>query len=279
MEGMNPKNLLPLLSLAALCGTSGATVLVSDNFTNSTGTNASTVGSTEAPNVGGYKRTYTGTQSYYTIQTVSGFGSGNVLTLGNGDSTHVRAITTSSAFSLSSLSTGSVLSLSFDMRLSGTFATTGSRQFSFGFLNTPDNPSSIAYGLVGEATGQFRLRATSSNMSTAVGEGGAQIGDNFNSGLVTDTNYNLKLAITKIGDTSYFLQYFQNGTEIASTTSDLAATAANDINAIGFRWSSAPGVTTHLDNVTVELIPEPSSVALIAAGLLVGCGYRRRSGH
>ena len=275
---MHPKTLLPSLFLLAGCATSGAAILVADNFTNSTGTGASTVNNTQATGTGTYSRLYPGTISSYTIETVTGFGSGNVLTLGDGDSTHARTLNSSTVFSLGSLSTGSVLSLSFDIRFTGTFAASGTRQFSFGFINrTSATQSSIAYGMVGQDTGSFRLRASSFNMSTSGTDGGMQIGaSTFNTGLVTDTNYNLKLAITKTGDTSYLLQYFQNGTEIGSTTSDLASTAGLDINAIGFRWSSPPGVTTHLDNVTVELIPEPSSAALMAAGVLVGCGYRRR---
>ena len=275
---MNPKALLPVVTLLLCHGTSGAATLVADNFTSSTGTNATSVSNTQATGTGAYGRVYTGTSSTYTVGPVSGFGSGNVLTLGDGDSTHARTLNSSTVFSLASLSTGSVLSLSFDIRFSGTFAASGTRQFSFGFINrTPATQSSIAYGMVGQDTGSFRLRSSSFNMSTSGTEGGAQIGTSgFNTGLVTDTNYNLKLAITKTGDTSYLLQYFQNGSEIASTTSDLASTAGLDINAIGLRWSSAPGVTTHLDNVTVELIPEPSAAALMAAGLLVGCGYRRR---
>lgn len=255
-----------------------AVTLVSDNFTNSTGSGATSINNTEALGVGSYNRIYTGTSSTYTIQPVTNFGDGNAMTLGDGDSTHARSFNDGASFSLSSLNSGDVLSLGFDIRFSGTFNTgEGSRQFSFGFINrTAATQSSIAYAIVGTETGQFRRRTESFNMSTTSNNGGVQIGDNFDTGLTTDISYNFQLSITKTSDTNYLLQYFLDGDEIASANSNLAATAEIDINAIGFRWSTPPGVDTHIDNVLVTLVPEPSSLILAGTGLLSAAFLRRR---
>lgn len=271
-----------LLSVV-LAGAAGAATYASDNYTNATAT-ASTMANTEAPGVGTYRRVFDG-GSAYSVGTVDGFGSGNVMTLSNGNSTHVRTLNTSTGSSLGSLGVGSVLSMSFDMRLAGTLAE--SRSFSFGFLNDAgtSTQSSIAYALVGAAGGEFKRRDTSWNMSTSNNDGGGRAGSTFTGGgLAVDTNYTMRFTITKISETSYMLRYFQsvNGgaeTMVAETSSPLTSTVVGrEITAVGFRWSESPGVQTHIDNllVTVDAVPEASSAALVMAAGMAGLLRRRR---
>ena len=270
-----------LLSVA-LWGTADAATYASDNYTNAT-TNGDTLANAEAPEVGFYRRVFNG-GSEYAVGTVSGFGSGNVMTLTDGSSTHVRTLNSSTGASLGSLGVGSVLSMSFDMRFTGTL--TANRFFSFGFLNDVEaTQSSIAYALVGAAGGEFRRRDTSWNMSTSTGNGGGRAGDAFTAGgLAVDTNYTLRFTITKDGASSYTLRYFQgvNGgpeTEISAQVSSLTSTVVGrEITAVAFRWSETPGVETYIDNllVTVDAVPEVSSAALVMAAGLTSLLRRRR---
>ena len=278
MRRMKP--LITGLLSVILGGTAFAATYASDNYTDATvPTGGATVSNAESTGVGSYRRLYDG-GSVYSVGTVDGFGSGNVLTLSNGSSTHSRALNSSTAFSLASLAVGDVVSMSFDMRLTGTL--TAGRSFSFGFLNEAGSgtQSSIAYGMVGETGGEFRRRDTSWNMSTTSNNGGGRIGDAFTGGgLAVDTNYNLGISITKEGENSYTLRYVQNGTTIATVLSNpLTSTAGKDITGIGFRWSETPGVVTHIDNVlvTVDAVPEASSAALVMAAGMAGLLRRRR---
>jgi len=245
--------------LAAASGAHGA-ILVDDNFTNSTGSSAN-MENTQAPGVGTYERIQGGSGNL-TATTISGFGSGNVLQLGNNANTYFRAFNDDATLKLSDLTPGQTLSLSFDFRSTGDFGT-DALNFGFGFLNATN---SIAYvNLNAQAdspASEFRFRTGSPNMTSS----GTQIGTGWSDVTSSATNYNFELIITRT-EADYLLQYFVDGTEISSATNALGGTSGLDITGIGFRWGEGPGTSTNIDNVVVEVIPEPSSLLLLGGSL------------
>ena len=278
------KPLITGLLSVILGGTAFAATYASDNYTDATvAPDGTTMANTEAPGVGSYRRVFDG-GSTYAVGTVDGFGSGNVMTLTDGNSTHVRTLNSSTGTSLSALGVGSVVGMSFDMRLAGTLAE--SRSFSFGFLNDVSaTQSSIAYALVGAAGGEFKRRNTSWNMSTSNNDGGGRAGATFTGGgLAVDTNYTMRFTITKESGGLYTLRYFQSvdggeETMIVETASSLTTTVTGrEITAVGLRWSETPGVVTYIDNLvmTVDAVPEASSAALVMAAGMAGLLRRRR---
>lgn len=117
--------LLKCLSVSAFCLTAlasvHAAVLVDDNFTNSSGSNVGTVNNTESVGVGTYT-TIQGTTGM-TVTTISGFGTGNVLSLANNTNTYYRPFDGAVTLSLDDLAAGESLSMSFNIRFDGgTFA-------------------------------------------------------------------------------------------------------------------------------------------------------------
>lgn len=261
----------------SLGGSLSAATLISDNFTNSSGTNVSTVNNTEAPGVGAWGRHYTAT-SNMTIAPVAGFGSGNVLSINNGNSAFNRSLNQPfnvgppSSSKLSDLNINDTLTLGFDLRLSGTFTEDGSRQLGFGFLGSADSVAYVSAGVAGSGNTTFRYRTDSRLMSTV----GTELGTASTGTFAVDTNYQILFSITKATESTYTLKYLLNGATVSEQTLAVA-TADVDITGIGFRWSTNPGVTTHIDNVFVNLIPEPSTSLLSIGGLSAFLLLRRRS--
>lgn len=99
---------LPLIAVSSL----EATVYVSDNFTNSVGTNVDVLPDTEAVGVGSYENILT--NFGLSALTVSGFGDGQVMSMGG--ATTYRAFNGAATFSLDSMAVNETLSLTFDLQ-------------------------------------------------------------------------------------------------------------------------------------------------------------------
>ena len=253
--------------LAAASGAHGA-ILVDDNFTNSSGSSVN-MENTQAIGVGTYERVQG--SGNLTATTISGFGSGNVLQLGNNANTYFRAFNGDATLKLSNLTPGQTLSLSFDFRSTGDFGT-NALNFGFGFLNATNSIAYVNLNAQADSPGsEFRFRTGSPNMTSS----GTQIGTGWSNVTSPATNYNFELIITRM-EADYSLQYFVDGAEISSATSALGATSDLDITGIGFRWGEGPGTSTNIDNVIVEVIPEPSSLLLLGGSLSCGLLLRRR---
>jgi len=257
---------LPLLCAGSLAAPGHAAVLVNDNFTNSSGTNVGTVNNTEAVGVGTYS-TVLGTNGM-SVTTLSGFGSGNVLSYANNTNTYYRAFDGAATMTLNGLAIGETLSVDYNVRFDGgTFA--AAQNFSFGFVNTA-SPNSILYANMdlNGGTSEFRYRSSSFNMSDA----GQTMGTSWTQpAAVSTTSYEFGLAVTRQAG-SYLLEFSLNGSVVGSSTllnssTWITAMGGVDITGIAFRHSQTPGLTTYIDNVVVAVVPEPSTVVLALGGL------------
>ena len=275
--------LVSFLALALLSpGLSArATILVQDNFTNSSGSGVALVSDTEAVGTGSYA-TILGSNGM-TVTAVAGFGSGNVLSLANGTQTYHRPF---SSLTFDSLAAGQTLSLSFDLRFAtGSFS--GADNFSFGFISDTA-PASLLYANLdlsasGGLTSEFRYRTGSFNMSDNAASVILPGGSFTEPSTAVDTNYALALSITREVEGGYTIEYFRDSVLRGSTTlangSPFAlATAGTPITGIAFRHSNTPNIITYLDNVTVAVIPEPVSGLLVLFGFLATFFARDRKG-
>ncbi len=254
-----------------------ATLLASDNFTLSSGTNVGTVNNTESAGVG----TYTviqpaGTTNGMSVTTLSGFGSGNVLSLANNTYTYYRAFDGGSTLTLNSLLANQTLKFTFNIRFDGGF--NGADNFSFGFVNNTTSLNSIFYAnldlsATGGTTSEFKYRTGSANMSDA----GTTISPNgtwTEASATSTTSYTMELAVTKLSSGSFLLEYYRNGTlygnsTVAGSNSLLTSEGSVAITGIAFRHSQTPGLVTYLDDVSVQVVPEPSA-AFLMLGAIVG---------
>ena len=258
-----------------------ADLLVSDNFTGSSGSNVGTVTDTESTGVG----TYTTIQGVngMSVVTLSGFGNGNVLSLANGTQTYYRPFDGASTLTLNSLTAGQTLSLSYTARFDGSFG--GADNFSFGFVNF-GSPNSILYANVdlsatGGTVSEFRYRTGSFNMSDA----GTAFGTNFtNPTSVSATSYTLQLSVTRQVDNAFLIEYHRDSVLYGSTTATNGSAFANAvgglaISGVALRHSQVPGVITYLDDVSVSVVPEPVTGGLLVLGGLLLARRRLRPGH
>lgn len=265
--------MLLFVCLGSFVASGPAAVLVNDNFTNSSGTNVGTVNNTEAVGVGTYS-TILGTNGM-SVTTVSGFGSGNVLSFANNTNTYYRAFDGAATLTLNGLAVGETLSMGYSVRFDGgTFA--AAQNFSFGFVNQ-GSPNSILYANVDLNGGnsEFRYRSSSFNMSDA----GTTVGTSWTqSAAVSGTGYQFGLAVTRQAG-SYLMEFSLNGSVVGSSTlltssAWFTAMGGVDIAGIAFRHSQTPGLTTYIDNVSVVTVPEPSAAVLMLGGL--GLVFLRR---
>ncbi|WP_309381899.1 hypothetical protein [Cerasicoccus frondis] len=277
--------ILTTLAALSLPAVSHGQVLVADNFTNSTGTDAATVSNTQSSGVGTYDRILTqSASSGMTVTTVSGFGTGNVLSLGNSSNNYYREFNGGATTSLNSLSLGQTLSLSFDARFSA--VPFSGDNFSFGFIND-SSPDSILYANV-DLTGssyvsEFRYREGSFNMSDAGGS--LIVGSGWTEpATAANTNYTFAIDVTRELNGDWTIAYYRDSellSSIALTVSSSVITAMGDVDITGiaFRHANTPGATTYIDNVNVAIatIPEPGFTGM-GLGLVALCGllYRRR---
>lgn len=269
--------LLTLFAFFAWVGpsTKAATILANDNFTLSSGTNVGSVINTQASGTGTYQ-TIQGSNGM-TVTTSGSFGSGNILGLGSNSNTYYRAFNGASAFSLASLATGETLKMSFNVFF--TAGTIIADNFSFGFVNTTANSGagySVLYvnaDLAGDTpsarASEFRYRSNSYNMSDNIAS--TIIGTSFTEPVTqTNTSYLFQLEVTKLAVDSYKIDYYRDATLVQSLTQNsggfVTDAASQNITGIAFRYASLPGITTYMDNVSVTLVPEPHSMALLAFG-------------
>lgn len=280
-----------LLSGAALiafgfCVSTHAATLVNDNFTLSSGSNVGTVSNTSSSGVGTYTTIYQQPAAGLgmTVTTVPGFGSGNVLSLGNNSNTYYRAFDGGLSLKLADLAIDQSLSLSFTARFNGEFAS--AQNFSFGFVNFT-TPASILYANVDLNSGvsEFRYRSGGSgayNMSDA----GTQY-DNATWSeptTVSGTSYTFGIEVIRLVDDitgseprpAFSVKYIRDGSVVSSMTM-LAGTSS--ITGIAFRHGQVPGLITYLDDVlvTTSAIPEPATFAFLGGiGALGLAALRRR---
>ncbi|RYD30007.1 MAG: hypothetical protein EOP87_17315 [Verrucomicrobiaceae bacterium] len=204
------ETLLCSIALSLPASVAHGAVLIDDNFTNSSGASVN-MGNTQAVGVGTYENIQ-GNNDNLTITTVSGFGSGNVLQIGNNANTYFRAFNGGSSVKLSALTTGQTLTMSFDFRTTGD---TNAQNFGFGFLNSD---SAIAFvNLDARSTtpiSEFKYRPSPGgfNMST----GGTSI-STWTDVITPSANNNIEFSITRT-EVGYLLRYLLDGTEISSTT-------------------------------------------------------------
>jgi hypothetical protein len=272
---------LKILRLSAICtgmlaASTHAAVLVNDNFSLSSGSNVGSVSNAESAGVG----TYTTIQGSLgmTVTTISGFGTGNVLSFGNNTNTYYRSFDGAATVTLSGLAIGESLTMTYDVRFDGgTFA--AAQNFSFGFVNQA-SPNSILYANVNLNAGQseFRERSGSFNMSDA----GIQVGAAWTqSATVSTTSYSYGLSVTNQGGNNFLVSYTLNGVALSGSSQTLTASQlgleGTTITGIAFRHSQTPGVVTYIDNVYVATVPEPAAALLAIGGLgFLMVGFRRR---
>ena len=280
------KKSLPAVLLASFLGLGGLPIahsatLVNDNFTLSSGTGVGTVNNTSASGVGTYS-TILGTAGM-SVTTISGFGSGNVLSLANNTNTYFRAFDGAASLTLGGLAANETLSMSFDVRFVGTFG--AAQNFSFGFIDN-DPANSVIYANVNLNSGssEFRHRAGSFNMSDA----GATIPSSgwTEPATISGNSYSFQLGVTKQENGDYLIEYYRDGALVGSNTEagngTWATSMANTaISGIAFRHSQTPGLVTYIDNVTVasSAIPEPSAFALLGGAGVLGLALVRRRRH
>jgi MYXO-CTERM domain-containing protein len=158
----------------------------------------------------------------------------------------------------------------------GTFA--AAQNFSVGFVADATTDNSILYANLNLNAGssEFRYRTGSFNMSDA----GSTVGTSWTEPTtVSATSYLLALSVTRVG-TGYTVDYSRDGNSLKNETyltgsAWETAVAGADMTGIAFRHSQTPGVTTYLDNVSVTIVPEPTSglLAIVSVGGLL---LRRR---
>lgn len=271
--------LVPLLSVTI--PTASAAILVNDNFTNASmvviaSPQTRTLIDSEATGVGTYQRLHD--TGFFEVNTTSALGTGNSMALANNNSsTLYRAFNGGQTLNLGTMATGDSLALSFNVRFDGTAFAGTAENFGFGFTNLTTS-TTIAYANIdarsSSPASEFRYR-TGSN-GAYMGNSGTLIGANWTNATAVNTNYLFSFSITKVAATNYLLEYFRDGTLIHSETNTLTNTRNINIEGVSFRWGESSGVTTFIDNVVVEHIPEPSAALLGAAGALPLLFARRR---
>lgn len=256
--------------------------LANDNFTLSNGTNASSISNTEASGVG----TYVLTQNSDALSVVnpSFFGSSNALQTNQGTFVSYRAFNEDSTLTLNSLNTGESIILNFDVG----FNANPNNSLSFGFVNQAGDINSIAYASISlldtNTSKGFMYRPG----STAMGSGlGTVIADDrwSESDIAPLVSYNFELEIQKESDGGFTLSYRRDRSPIHSltvTSSDTWATTMGgvDITGVSFRnESGAAGSDMVIDNLTVVVVPEAGTYALMVTGFcgIVAFWMRRRT--
>ncbi|MFA7344772.1 MAG: PEP-CTERM sorting domain-containing protein [Terrimicrobiaceae bacterium] len=272
----------PLKTLAAVACVFGlssvahATVLVNDNFTNSTGSSVSTVNNTESIGVGTHNM-INGSNAL-SVVTPSFFGSSKALQMNVGSgNVDYRAFDGATTLTLNSLAVGESLTLSFDVG----FNADPTANLSFGFVNTT-TPNSVIY--VNEAltasTSNYRFRSSSAFMSAG---SGSAIGSNWTaSDTAQSTSYHYELEVTKLTGGDFQLDYLVNSGLVNSQTVLASSTWVTtmggvDITGVAFRNESAGSASLFIDNISVITVPEPSTWVLAALGLTSVMVFRRRS--
>ena len=267
--------LLLVLNFGVGSQSARAAWLVNDNFTNSIGSNSTTVNSTESVGTGQYMVIQGAGLNMNVVDGGSltpAFGSGNVLALGNSTSTNTffRAFNYGSTFSLNSLAANETLDLSFDVTFDGA-TLAGAQNFSFGLVNY-SSPVSIIFANVDLSSAalasEFRYRTGSYNMSSA----GPTVGTAWTESptVLTNTSYRFDFAVTKDNSGNFIVSYSRDGTTVSSQTllsnSTWGTTMAGlNIQGVAFRQCTPPGVFSYIDNVFLT-VPEPTSIALLLAG-------------
>jgi hypothetical protein len=151
---------------------------------------------------------------------------------------------------------------------------------SFGFYvkasasSTPTSGYAAIFRLT-DTGADFRVFDSNGNPSDS-GVGTLLGTQTFSGGFSADTYYTLKLEVADIGSTVQFTGsiWNQGGSMITAFTSIVdSSSPVLGAGQVGFRWSNDGGSNTRIDNFGV--VPEPSTVGFLAAGLTFGL-FRRR---
>ncbi len=153
---------------------------------------------------------------------------------------------------------------------------------SFGFYVKGENSSTptTAYAALFRLTdsvADFRVFDSGGNPSTS--GVGTQLGgtQTHNASFASNTYYTLKLEVVDTGGNVQFTGSIWNqGGAVIRTFNAITDTTAPVLGAgqVGFRWSNDGGSETRIDNFSV--VPEPTTMVMLAGGLGVLFGYRKR---
>ena len=216
----------------------------------------------------------------------AGIGNGNALSFANGGAAFkviVGALPTAVT-----LANGESISLSFTFRWTGTTNLNTDARLRFGLFNDNGTPVAGDNGATADDFGYFaatnpgldnaaktsmseEIAVVSDSILTGAGQTPFGVaGQSFNFGTTTGTAL---FTISRTGTTLNFSASINGGA--AATGTDTTAQTFT-FNEIGFSngGGSAPS-TLLLDNIVVEYVPEPSSLAL-ALLALIPLGYHRR---
>jgi hypothetical protein len=200
-------------------------------------------------------------------------------------------------FNATTLSVGSSIKLSFDIRAVGTTSNV-SNAFRFGFFNSQgtqqvdDNAGSSPTfnGRVGDA-GYFvginptaiagGIASFSETDTSGFTLGGSEIaGINTGTSIALNSGYtNVALSLTRASATSMVLTFIYNGGAPISIGTQSGTLTATTFDAIYLGSGSSTGglQDVYIDNITVSAIPEPSTYAAIAGALVLAqVGFVRR---
>lgn len=301
------KSVLLVAALLACAASVGAqTSYINDNFTGAS-TSGSGTGSTVtgAPGAWSVYAANAPTGNYFdgtgngtiTLRATTTNNAGSSAAATGSTAVAYRGFDSAQTFTLESLSVGQSLVISFTMSIGSITANTvtaaNAGGFSFGLLTngaTTGN-NSVFYAQfetssnAANALVSFKTRPTSGYMANPA-SGATTLGSTATAtraSLTGTFNYTLELIKDSTGNL-FDISLKQGSTVLLSQNdTDLGSVAGTTIGGLGFRnfgsGSSQQFVTSGLtlDNVTVSVIPEPSSIALLAGlGALGAVACRRR---
>ncbi|MDR1191639.1 MAG: PEP-CTERM sorting domain-containing protein [Verrucomicrobiales bacterium] len=280
---------------AALVTTASAATVVNGLLINDSFTDASVSGNDNARVVTVGSGTYlsinqgpaqgTTLVSGYPNVLASSYYGHNTLQFGNNTATIYRAFDSSVAsFSLNDLAIGQGLSINMSMVFGNSSGLTLSNTalFDFGFLSfsndAVENDYSIVYAEThlsgGNSTLRYRTdRPYMSKTGSLVGQSKSwsEEGHLFTTyNEAATTVYDFSFTITKTATSNFLFEYVcSNGSQYSINTSLNTNMSNAAITGIGLRASdSVFGASALIDYITVSVIPEPGTVALLGVGAL-----------
>ena len=147
----------------------------------------------------------------------------------------------------------------------------------FGFFVNPDDQRVRAYGRSTDAGPLFASLGSGSGW--VGGATGGLLDDSTpvsTFAMAEDTTYSISISIERLASGNLNIAYSTTDGVNTTGTSFIEDTYLNyDFDTIGFGWGDGFG-DGQIDNVLITAIPEPSSMASIAALVALGCATLRR---
>jgi len=269
MKVMNRTLLLAALATIGLSGQANGDTIASANFTGVSATNVITLAASGTAGLNDFawsRVNSLGNMSIVDANLITG--SGNALQY-NTNNTFEGVLGTMS--SSTAIAIGETLTLSFIGQYTAAPANNGGG-LRFGFVNSedPDNAFGFQIG-TGTETNLAIMRDTGGDNSPIAGTQSTLISGSGTQNIGTSV-YTALFSITRTADDTY--SYFGdiNGSTLSATN---IVGGFDNYNAIAIRNGFNPA-DFQIDNVSVTLVPEPSSLALLGlGGLLIGSRRRR----